>query len=95
MYNGFDEDPKVFSRLPGLVSFEADAKPRRAAVIKWHLKRKLLLSILGNKGRRTGHLVLLETGERESNGHRCEERDIDEEERRQRTSHWAWIVSKS
>lgn len=64
MYNGFDEDPKVLSRLPGLVPFEADAEARRAAVVKWHLKRKLLLSILGNKGRHTGHLVLLETGER-------------------------------
>lgn len=61
--NGFDEDPQVLPRLPGLVSFEADAQPRGAAVIKRHLKRELLLSILRHKDRHAGHLVLLGVGE--------------------------------
>lgn len=60
---GFDEDPQVLPRLPGLVSLEADAQPRRAAVIKRHLKRELLLSVLGSKDLHTGHLVLLGAGE--------------------------------
>lgn len=68
MYNGFDEDSQVLSRLPGLVSFEADAEPRRAAVIKRHLEHKLLLPVLRNKARHTGHVVLLRV--RESNGGR-------------------------
>lgn len=63
MYNRLDEDPQVLSRLPGLVSFEADAEPRRAAVIKWYLEHKLLLSILRNKDWQAGHLLLLEVGE--------------------------------
>lgn len=61
--NGFDEDPQVLPGLPGLVSFEADAQPRRAAVIKRHLERELLLSVLGNKARHAGHFVLLGVGE--------------------------------
>lgn len=63
MYNRFDEDPQVLSCFPGLVSFEADAESRRAAVIKWYLEHKLLLSILSNKGWHAGHLLLLEVGE--------------------------------
>lgn len=63
MDDGFDEDPQVLPRLPGLVSFEADAQPRRAAVIKRHLESELLLSVLGNKDRHAGHLVLLGAGE--------------------------------
>ncbi len=65
MYDGFDEDSQIFSCLPGLVSFEADAKPCRAGVIKGHLKHELLLPILRNKGSHTGHLVLLGVRERE------------------------------
>lgn len=61
--NGFDEDPQVLPGLPGLVSFEADAQPRRAAVIKRHLERELLLSVLGNKAWHAGHFVLLGVGE--------------------------------
>lgn len=61
--DGFDEDPQVLARLPGLVSFEADAQTRRAAVIKRHLKRELLLSGFGNKDRQAGQLVLLWAGE--------------------------------
>lgn len=57
--NGFDEDPQVLPRLPGLVSFEADAQPSRATIIKRHLKRELLLSVFRNKDRDAGHLVLL------------------------------------
>lgn len=94
MYNGFDEDPQVLSRLPGLVSFETNAKPCRAAVIKWHLKHKLLLSILRNKGWQTGHLILLGVGETVM-GSRCGERQVDEDKKRQSTTHWSWMVSKS
>lgn len=65
MYNGFDEDSQILSCLPGLVSFEADAEPRRAGVIKGHLEHELLLPILRNKGSHTGHLVLLGVRERE------------------------------
>lgn len=61
--NGFDEDPQVLPRLPGLVSFEADAQPSRATIIKRHLKRELLLSVFGNKDRNAGHLILLGVGE--------------------------------
>lgn len=60
--NGFDEDPQVLPRLPGLVSFEADAQASRAAVVKRHLKRELLLSVFGNKDRQAGHFVLLGAG---------------------------------
>ena len=63
MDNGFDEDPQVLPRLPGLVSFEANAQPSRATIIKRHLKRELLLSIFWNKDRHAGHLVLLGVGE--------------------------------
>lgn len=68
MYNGFDEDSQVLSSLPGLVSFEADAEPRRAAVIKGHFEHELLLPILRNKALHTGYLVLLRV--RENNGGR-------------------------
>lgn len=64
MYNGFDEDAQVLSRLPGLVSFEADAQARRAGVIKRHLVHELLLPILRDKARHTVQLVLLGVMER-------------------------------
>ncbi len=64
MYNGFDEDPQILSCLSGLVPFEADAKPRRAGVIKRHLEHKMLLSTLRNKALHTGCLLLLGEGER-------------------------------
>lgn len=63
MDNGFDEDPQVLPRLPGLVSFEADAQPSRTTIIKRHLKRQLLLSVFRNKDRHAGHLALLGVGE--------------------------------
>lgn len=87
MYNGFDEDPQVLSCLPGLVSFETDAEPRRAAVIKRHLKHKLLLSILRNKGWHTGHLVLLGVGERVMEVEM--EKETSMRKRGDRTTHWA------
>lgn len=46
VYDGFDEDSQILSRLPGLVPFEADAEPCRAGVVEGHLKHELLLSIL-------------------------------------------------
>ena len=77
MYDGFDEDPQVLSRLPGFVSFEADAEPRWAAVIKRHLEHKLFLPILRHKEWPAGHLVLL-GGMRESNGGRSGETSMKE-----------------
>lgn len=91
--NGFDEDPQVLPRLPGLVSFEADTQPSRATIIKRHLKRELLLSVFRNKDRHAGHLVLLGVGD--SNGGRGGERDVDENKSKQNTTRWAWMASKS
>lgn len=68
VYDGFDEDSQILSRLPGLVPFEADAEPRRAGVVEGHLKHELLLSILRNHARHAGHLVPLDATE--SNGGR-------------------------
>lgn len=68
VYDGFDEDSQILSRLPGLVPFEADAEPRRAGVVEGHLKHELLLSILWDHARHAGHLVPLEAAE--SNGGR-------------------------
>lgn len=78
MYNGFDEDAQVFSCLPGLVSFEADAQACRTGVVKGHLEHELLLPALRNKACHTGHLVLLRMRERVMEV----EGDVDEEERR-------------
>lgn len=64
MYDGFDEDPQVLSCLPGLVPFEADAEPRRSAVIEWHLKHELFLPDLRDKAWHAGHLILLGAGEK-------------------------------
>lgn len=64
MYDGFDEDPQVLSRLPGLVSFEADAEPRRPTVVEWHLKHELFLPVLRDKAWHAGHLILLGAAEK-------------------------------
>lgn len=104
MDDGLDEDAQVLPRLPGLVSFEADAQAGRSAVIERHLERELLLPALGDKGgRQAGQLILL--GARgwgvEGGGWRgkVEERgDIDGEEVRGRTTHFSmnspWKLNK-
>lgn len=83
--NGLDEDPQVLPRLPGLVSFEADAQTSRAAVIKRHLKRELLLSGFRNKDRHAGQLVFLRVGETVMGG-RGGERNVDEEKEQEHNS---------
>lgn len=65
MNDGFDENSQIFSGLPGLVPFKADAKSCRASVIEGNLKHELLLPVLQNHATHARQLIFLEGAKKE------------------------------